>query len=180
MQKPSYIHLLYTSRAFEWIHLRQLFLDCMVFLHLDDCVKMLEDIVFSWSYQPLVSYSSYQPYAVFCNFNIATLNNNRDPYNYQSGRFRRFVGPLTLGDKHILSAISHVRTTKLSIILKKLLRKNLQRGLNYIPLETTWFNEVISKIISTWEQFSTKLNLSEDATLHGTRWLQRHARRQLV
>lgn len=79
-RKPSYIHLLYVNRAFEWVSLRQLFKDCLIDIHLDPYVPMLEDIVFAWSYRPTVSYNTYHPRVVCCNFNLAGLRDNMHPY----------------------------------------------------------------------------------------------------
>lgn len=92
-----------------------------------------------------------------------------DPCNCTSGRFKRFVDFLTLIEQHVLSPIGHVRTTDLAIIQNKILRENRQKGLNHIPLEATWFNEVIFEIITTWEQLSLKFDLLEELTLRGIR-----------
>lgn len=78
-KKPVYIHLLYANRAFEWLHLRQLFFDCLIALHLDTHLELLRDIIFAWSYQPPVRYSTYKPRAVFCNFDTSTLGVCMDP-----------------------------------------------------------------------------------------------------
>lgn len=104
----------------------------------------------------------YQPQLVFCDFHIAELSIYSNPCICQSRRFQRFTDPQTLTEKHLVSPISHVRSTDLSLIQNVSLRENLKKGLSHIPLETSWFNEVISEIISEWYQLCERFSIPEE------------------
>lgn len=125
--KPCYIHLVYVNCAFEWIRLHELFMDCLIALHLDKYLTKINDIVFSWSYRPSVCYNTYQPCSVFCNLNTSNLQLNHHPCICQSRRFQNFVDPQTLTEKHLLDPICHIRTTDLAIVQSKSLQENLQK-----------------------------------------------------
>lgn len=156
------------NRAFEWVQLRQFFMDYLIALHLDVHLTLLNDIFFAWSYHPSVSYNRYEPQTVFCNFMITDLHNSYHPCICQSRRFQSFIDPLTLSEKHLLTPISHVRSIDITIIQSRSLRSNLQKGLNHIPLETTWFKEVIGEINSAWIQLGKRYGISEELFCKGT------------
>lgn len=63
--------------------------------------------------------------------------------------------------------------------MNKSLREILQKGLNHILLEVTWFKEVLSEINYAWEQPCKKLDIPEEQALQGAHWLRYHALQQL-
>lgn len=72
-QKSCYTHLLYVNRAFEWVNIRWLFLDCLHALGLDEYSSLLDEVVFGWSYLPSIATILYKPRWIFCDFNIESL-----------------------------------------------------------------------------------------------------------
>lgn len=87
--------------------------------------------------------------------------------------------PSNINKKHLVSPISHVRTTGLTLMQNASLQENLQKGLNHIPLKTSWFNEVICEIILAWEQLCECFSISGKQVVHGMRWLMLHSRQKL-
>lgn len=137
-RKPCYIHLLYVNRAFEWVQIRHLFLDCLrvlgLVLDLDEYLPLLDDVVFGWTYLSSIATILYKPRRIFCDFDTESLKHNTEPCICLSNRFRKFLDPLTIAERHFLAPQSHVRTTDLTLIHAPSLRHNIQKGLNHIPL----------------------------------------------
>jgi hypothetical protein len=66
----GFIKLTYRSRALEWLNIRQLLLDLLIFLDFSHLCPIVQDIVFAWSYLGNLSMVFYKPARVFKNFSF--------------------------------------------------------------------------------------------------------------
>ena len=60
-KKSGFIKLIYGSRALEWLNIRQLLLDLLVFFEFSHLCPIIWDIVFAWSYLGNLSMTIYKP-----------------------------------------------------------------------------------------------------------------------
>lgn len=104
LSKGWFIHLLYANRAFEWIKVKQLFIDCLYHLGLGELTDIFHNIVLGWSYLPSIRTMVYQPHSLFCDFDIASLSSNTQLCICHFQRFQPFLDPATLSEKHLAFA----------------------------------------------------------------------------
>lgn len=104
---------------------------------------------------------------MFCDFDRETLYLQSSPCMCHLKCSSKFVDPLMLSEKHLCSPQMHVRTIDLTLIQTTSLKSNLQKGLNHIPLEPTWYNEVTSVLIEVWNQLCNFFCILDDHRNHG-------------
>ena len=150
----GFIKLLYCSRALEWLNLRKLFHELLVFVQFSHISVVVDNLTFAWSYIPNLASELYRPSEVFKKFSFANLldeNSQCACRNLQ--RFRPFGDPLTIHEESSFCKNNlHVRTTDLAIVQHSGLRVALAQGLNHIPLKPTKIAEAMALAMCAFEQ----------------------------
>jgi hypothetical protein len=135
----GFIKMFYVNRALEWINIRKLFHDILIFFNFSQLCLFLEDITFCYSYDNTLSTVFYKPADVFKKFSFIHLFDDCISCACMTTtRLRKFCDPLTESEKSsFCKAAIHVRTMNMGIIQHKDLRYALTQGLNHIPLKPT-------------------------------------------
>lgn len=152
-QKLRYVHVFYSSRALEWLNIRQVLLAMLVHFGLSELVS-LELIAFSWSYDKNLATRFYKPSVVFKQFSFVNLFDNTNTCICHSAkRVSRFLDQNTVNECAGYDKPSaHVRSTDLTLIQHPQLRAALKLGLNHIPLQPTLFHIAINVVINAFKQ----------------------------
>lgn len=61
----GFIHILYTSRAMEWVNFKVAIKEWLLLMNLEDRLEAFEQITFGWRHLPSITSSVYLPKAVF-------------------------------------------------------------------------------------------------------------------
>jgi hypothetical protein len=114
-RKSGFIKLTYGSRALEWLNIRQLLLDRLVFFEFSHLCPIVQDVVFAWSYLRNLSIIMYKPSSVFKKNSSIHLLDDQIQY-VCSIATRRFCNPLIVNEysdfcKHGI----HVHTMDLDV-----------------------------------------------------------------
>jgi hypothetical protein len=114
----GFIKISYASRALEWLNIRKLFQELLIFFHFSHLCSFVDDITFAWSYTDNLSTVFYKPASVFKKFSfIELLSEDNSCACSLATRLRRFCDPLTMNETSSYAKIRmHVRTMDLSII----------------------------------------------------------------
>lgn len=162
-----FIHLTYTSRAFEWLPLWQIFTECLTAIKCDDLLPKLEAVCFGWRYLPPISSVCYHPFFVFCEFSITSLLADNTTCACATNRFKPFLDNLTMLEHHHQpdSNIAHVWTMNLDIIHNRFLRDSFASGMNHIILQPLTFQDALQEILAAWVAFCDWLQLDDDQTI---------------
>ena len=136
-----FVHVLYTSRAMEWLNLRKAFHQVLLHFALTEHVS-LDSVAISWSYRKNLSKTLYQPSKVFKHFSFADLS--ASCVCMFALRLKPFLDPL-IAHEHsdFCDSLCHVRTMNLEIIQHPKLRATLRNDLNHIPIRPTDFGETL-------------------------------------
>lgn len=148
-----YVHVFYSSRALEWLNIRQILLEMLLHFGLTEMVS-LEQIAFSWSYDQNLSSRFYKPSAVFKHFSFVNLFDiSTSCVCHLAKRVAQFLDVKTATESAFGSKpCTHVRTADLGIVQHPLLRAALKLGLNHIPLRPTHFRDAINVVIAVGTQ----------------------------
>ena len=155
------IHVFYCNRALEWINMKKFFSEIFIFLSIPQFVPALLNLIFAWTYHPNVSVYCYKPSMVFKNFDVSTLEDDKDNcICHSSRRFARFLDKDTSGKNgEGIGNKGHVRTMDLNIVQHKGLRHAIKMGLNQIPLRPTLIFEAIQVVFDAFLQVCQVLNI---------------------
>lgn len=168
-----FIHLTYTSRAFEWLPLRKIFRECLSTLHPDGDTPDIDSICFGWRYLPPVASVCYYPFQVFCQFSIDQLIFDSTTCICHNKRFIPFHDALTIQEPQLSTDIArpHVRTSNLEFIHNPFLRRTLAAGLNHSIPQPTTFSKALDKIQIAWLELREWLLLDSSKTTAGAQIL---------
>jgi hypothetical protein len=157
----GFIKMFYSSRALEWINLRKLFLDLLVFFQFSHLCSSVEDLTFVWSYDHTIASVLYRPAAVFKQFSfVHLLHENEQCACMSTSRLRNFCDPLTATETSSFCNPSvHVRTMNMDIIQHRELRLAISLGLNHIPLQPTSIANAIAAVMHAFDQLVVILSL---------------------
>jgi hypothetical protein len=116
--KADFVKLYYCSDALEWLNLRSIFIDLLMYFHFDHLYPILWDIVFTWSYVENVAIVLYKPSAIFKKNSFVLLFDKQDVYACSSAtRFWKFHDPLTMNEtSSFVKPAIYIRTIDLAII----------------------------------------------------------------
>lgn len=158
----GFIKLFYGSRALEWLNLRKLFKELLMFFHFSHLCSTVDEVTFAWSYSDNLSTVFYNPSAVFKTFSFADLlDKDQHCLCVTANRLKAFCDPLTVNESSSFSKTSmHVRTMDLSIVQHKGLRQALSQGMNHIPLRPSNIAEAIAIALDAFAQLAVILNLA--------------------
>ena len=158
----GFIKLCYVSRALEWLNIRKLFQDLLIFFQFSHLCSIVDGITFAWSYTDNLSTVFYKPASVFKKFSfVDLLNEDNSCACSTAARLRKFCDPLTINEISSYATTSmHVRTMDLSIIQHNGLRNALSQGLNHIPLNPTKISQAIAVIMDAFSQLVDILQLT--------------------
>ena len=150
----GFIKLLYCSRALEWLNLRKLLHELLVFVQFSHISVVVDNLTFAWSYIPNLASELYRPSEVFKKFSFANLlDENCQCACLSYKRLRPFCDPLTIHeDSSFCKSSLHVRSTDMSIVQHSGLRDALAQGLNHILLKPTKIAEAMAVAMSAFEQ----------------------------
>jgi hypothetical protein len=170
----GFIKISYASKALEWLNIRKLFQELLIFFHFSHLCSFVDDITFAWSYTDNLSTVFYKPASVFKKFSfIELLSEDNSCACSSATRLRRFCDPLTINETSSYAKTGmHVRTMDLSIIQHKGLKDALSQGLNHIPLSPTKIGQTIAIIMDAFSQLVDILQLTsvqfpiDEARLH--------------
>ena len=159
-QGVRFVRVLYTSRAMEWLNLRNAFIQVLSHFELSEQLS-LDFIALSWTYRKNLSIELYQPSKVFKHFVFAELlDESLTCVCMSASRLKPFLDPLTmLEHSDFCKSTCHVRTMNLEIVQHPKLRTALQSGLNHIILRPTDFREAIDSAVNAFQQLFTILNM---------------------
>jgi hypothetical protein len=159
----GYIKIHYSSRALEWINVRKLFQDLLIFFQFSHLCSFVENITFAWSYDHNLTSVLYKPAAVFKQFSFFhLLHENETCACTSTARLRSFCDPLTITEtSRFCKASIHVRTMNINIIQHKKLRSAICQGLNHIPLQPTIIAKAIASIMQAFDQLVQLLHLDQ-------------------
>lgn len=160
-QSSGYVKIFYGSRALEWLNLRKIFQDLLIFFGFSHLCPVVADVVFAWRYADNLTSVFYKPAAVFKTFAfIDLLDEDASCACSIAQRLKPFCDPLTLNESSsFVKTNVHVRTTDLSIIQHHGLRNALTQGLNHIPLRPTKISETIAIVMDAFSQLADILDL---------------------
>ena len=164
-EHSGFIKLTYGSRAIEWLNIRQLLLDLLIFYNFSHTCPVVKDIIFAWSYLGNLSKIFYKPASVFKNFSFVHLFDEHDKCACTSAsRLRNFCDPLTINEesKYCKSSL-HVRTMNVDIIQHPGLRQALKQGLNHIVLRPTNIAQAVAVTLDAFDQLIGILHLDQIA-----------------
>jgi hypothetical protein len=92
----GFIKMFYSSRALEWINLRKLFLDLLVFFQFSHLCSIVEDLTFVWSYDHTIASVLYRTAAIFKQLSFVHLMHETEQCACTStSRLKNFCDPLT-------------------------------------------------------------------------------------
>jgi hypothetical protein len=162
--RTGFIRIHYSSRALEWINVRRLFQELLIFFQFSHMCSLVENITFAWSYDRNLASVLYKPAVVFKQFSfVHLLDEEGDTCACSSiTRLRGFCDPLTITEmSSFCKPAVHVRTMNINIIQHKLLRSALSQGLNHIPLQPTIIARAVASIMHAFEQLVLILQLDQ-------------------
>jgi hypothetical protein len=135
-RKSGFIKLTYGSRALEWLNIRQLLLDLLVFFEFSHVCPIVQDVVFAWSYLGNLSMTMYKPSSVFKkNSFIHLLDDQIQCVCSTATQLRRFCDPLTVNEhSDFCKPGAHVRTMDLDVVQHPGLCQALKQDLNHVLL----------------------------------------------
>ena len=153
----------YGSRAIEWLNIRQLLIDLLIFYDFSHLCPIVQDIIFAWSYLGNLSKIFYKPASVFKHFSFVHLFDEQDKCVCTSAsRLRNFCDSLTINDQSIHCEPSlHVRTMNMDIVQHPKLRQALKQGLNHIVLRPTNIVQAVAVTLDAFEQLISILHLDQ-------------------
>ena len=64
-ERSGFINIHYSSRALEWINVRRLFQELLIFFQFSHMCSLVENIIFAWSYDRNLASVLYKPAAIF-------------------------------------------------------------------------------------------------------------------
>jgi hypothetical protein len=160
--RTGFIRIHYSSRALEWINIRKLFQDLLIFFQFSHLCSLVENITFAWSYDQTLASVLYKPAAVFKQFSfVHLLHMDQTCACTTTARLRNFCDPLTGNEtSSFCKASVHVRTMNINIIQHVQLRSAVCQGLNHIPLRPTSIAKAIASIMMAFEQLVQILHLN--------------------
>lgn len=169
----GFVHSLYPHRAMEWINIRQICMESLMYQGYDELIPSLENIMFGWRYHEQFCSMVYQPAKVFWDFYFEDdIFCSPCPCN-SFKRFSKFMDPTTAASSLSIEIPSltnvHVRTMDTTIIRDQALKENFVNGLNHIPLRQTLFHEVVETVVEAWKQVCVILRIEPDEL---TLWVQ--------
>ena len=161
-RKPiGFIILTYPSRALEWISLRKLFADCLIYFGMEHMVPCIADVMFAWKYHDKLSSTFYKPSEVFKKISFLHLLDETDHCAcLHAKRLYNFLDVKTVQEtSRVAVAQMHVRLVDINLIQHRELRKALAMGLNHIPLKLTYLAVTIATIMDAFLQLIQILKL---------------------
>lgn len=140
-----FIHLTYTSRAFEWLLIWHIFSKCLSAIQRKDIILELDTMCFGWRYLPSISSVCYHLSAALCHFSVDNLPRDLITCSCKNNRLRPFLDILTIKEHQPdpATAHAHVFTTDLGLINNKFIRCNLPCGLNHVIPQPSMFQEAL-------------------------------------
>jgi hypothetical protein len=160
-KRVGFIRILYGNRALEWLNLRKVFKELLVFFQFAYLCSNVDNITFAWSYNDNLSTVFYEPSSVFKAFSFIDLL-DEDQYCLctSANRLKNYCDPLTAFElSSYCKASMHVRTMDLSIIQHNGLRLALFQGLNHIPLKPSNIAKAIAIAMDAFMQLVEILDL---------------------
>jgi hypothetical protein len=159
----GFIKISYTSRALEWINLRKVFQNFLIFFQFSHLCSIVDDITFSWTYTDNLAAVFYKSSTVFKKFSFKDLLDQDGSYAcLVAKRLMPFCDPLTSKEgSSFTKAMPHVQTMDMKIIQHPELRNALAQGLNHIPLRPTNIVETMAVIMDVFSQLYEILKLSD-------------------
>ncbi|KAL3686484.1 hypothetical protein R1sor_009058 [Riccia sorocarpa] len=165
--RSRFVHVLYTSRAFEWINLRQLISTVLTQCDLVEYLVDLDDIIFGWRFLPLLSRTCYNPAQTFRDFSFHDPDALSGDCICSKKWYSKFVDLHTRDNPLSPTDIGHIRTMDLCIVKHLELRKELACGLNHIPLRQTSLRDVVDEVLLAWHQVTVILGLNDQNVQDG-------------
>ena len=140
----------------------KLFMELLVFFQFAHLCPLVEDIVFSWIYNPSIASILYKPAMVFKNFPFWHLLHEESTCACNSvKRLSGFLDPLTLNETSCFTKTSmHVWSMDIAIVQNNDFRMALKQGLNHILLRPTNIAEAIAIVLDAFDQLVTILSSS--------------------
>jgi hypothetical protein len=153
-KRVGFIRILYGNRALEWLNLRKVFKELLVFFQFALLCTSVDNITIAWSYDDNLSTVFYKPSLVFKAFSfIDFLDEDQYCLCTSANRLKNYCDPLTTSElSSYCKASMHVRTMDLSIIQHSGLRLALSQGLNHIPLKPSNIAEAIAITMDAFMQ----------------------------